>query len=512
MKIKEIIICFFLCLVVTLITGYMVFVKSENKDPFEVYQVYLDGKKLGLISSKEDLYNLINNEQKEIKETYDVDKVYPPTGLEIKKYTTYDERIISSNAIYNLIKDTEPFTINGYEIKIKSPVESETADNKSDKSDKPENVEYTEKKIYVLDKQIFEDSMNDFINVFIDENEYKAYIEDNQVEITDTGELIKNIYFEDIITIKKTNISTEEKIFTSDTELSQYLLYGSLAEQDKYTVETGDTISSIAFANKLNVEEFLIANPQYTNESNLLSPGQNVNIGLISPILTLTYELYKVEDLETDFETNVTYDYNLSVGVEKITQEGVKGLNRAAEKIFISNGETLSLEITSTTILRPSISKEVTKGGKKNYYVSGNIEISDDNGVWAWPTAKPYVISSYFAWRWGKMHEGLDISGCGDGSPIYAAGSGTVVSAGTGGVMGWKSGINVILSHPNGYYTVYAHLKNYAVKEGQVVEKGQRIGSMGRSGYVTGVHLHFGVYNGMPYHGGSVMNPLLLYR
>ena len=72
--------------------------------PKNVYQVYLDGKKIGLVDNKEELLSLINEEQQDIKDKYKVLNVYPPTGFEIEEYISYDENISSANEIYKKIK------------------------------------------------------------------------------------------------------------------------------------------------------------------------------------------------------------------------------------------------------------------------------------------------------------------------------------------------------------------------------------------------------------------------
>jgi murein DD-endopeptidase MepM/ murein hydrolase activator NlpD len=98
-----------------------------------------------------------------------------------------------------------------------------------------------------------------------------------------------------------------------------------------------------------------------------------------------------------------------------------------------------------------------------------------------------------------RMHEGIDIIGD-VGTPVYAAGHGIVRYAGrTGG--GYGSVIEI--SHGYGYSTLYAHLSKVYVRPGQAVKRGDRIARSGRSGLVSGPHLHYEVkYN------GRKMNPV----
>ena len=131
-------------------------------------------------------------------------------------------------------------------------------------------------------------------------------------------------------------------------------------------------------------------------------------------------------------------------------------------------------------------------------------------GLWAWPTAHPYCITSPFGRRWGKMHNALDISCSGYGSPIYAANNGTVEVANNSSP--WPNGNYVVINHNNGYYTIYAHLASVKVVEGQVVSMGQVIGTMGHSGNATGTHLHFGISVGFPDKGGTYYNPMSFYK
>lgn len=95
----------------------------------------------------------------------------------------------------------------------------------------------------------------------------------------------------------------------------------------------------------------------------------------------------------------------------------------------------------------------------------------------------------------GKGHNGLDFAAP-IGTPLKAALSGTVLATGnTDAVRGCYSfGKWVMLRHANGLNTMYAHLSQINVTDGQSVTTGQVIGYSGETGYATGPHLHFGVY------------------
>jgi murein DD-endopeptidase MepM/ murein hydrolase activator NlpD len=93
-----------------------------------------------------------------------------------------------------------------------------------------------------------------------------------------------------------------------------------------------------------------------------------------------------------------------------------------------------------------------------------------------------------------RLHAGMDIAAPA-GTPIGAAGAGTVVSA------GWRGGYGnaVIIDHGGGVATLYAHQSRLAASVGQTVTQGQVIGYVGTTGYSTGNHLHWEVrVNGTP--------------
>jgi len=109
-----------------------------------------------------------------------------------------------------------------------------------------------------------------------------------------------------------------------------------------------------------------------------------------------------------------------------------------------------------------------------------------------WPVNGP--LTSPFGYRWGRLHEGVDI-GVGFGTPIHAAAGGTVIHA------GWLGGYGnlVVVDHGNGLSTAYAHQQRVYVSPGQGVAQGDVLGEVGSTGHSFGPHLHFEVrVNGNP--------------
>ena len=251
---------------------------SSSKEASRIYNVYLKGNYLGSIKDDNELYSLINTKQTNIKNKYDVDKVYPPNDLSIVDSYSYNTTLNDLNTIYNKIESLDDFTIKGYEVTVLS---------ENDKDNK---------KFYVLDKKVFEDAVKNFVLAFIDEDKYNDYINGTQEELTDIGVVYQSMYIKEKISFKEKLISIKEKIYTDVNELSQDLLFGNNNVMNTYEVTDGDTIASVSEANDLNVQEFLIANPKYASENSLLAIGDKVNITLINPMLTFSYSVYEISE------------------------------------------------------------------------------------------------------------------------------------------------------------------------------------------------------------------------
>lgn len=108
---------------------------------------------------------------------------------------------------------------------------------------------------------------------------------------------------------------------------------------------------------------------------------------------------------------------------------------------------------------------------------------------------KNFFVTQEFSWH----HWGVDLS-ADEGSPVFPVATGKVVEIKN---LPWGFGNYLLIDHQNGQRSLYAHLSQIEVKEGQSVGKETIIGRVGHTGWATGNHLHLEVYqNGLP------LNPL----
>jgi murein DD-endopeptidase MepM/ murein hydrolase activator NlpD len=156
--------------------------------------------------------------------------------------------------------------------------------------------------------------------------------------------------------------------------------------------------------------------------------------------------------------------------------------DREAAEDHLAGLQAASAQLSST--IQSSSSAAPASTGAGSVSASGLI----------WPVGG--VVTSGYGWRWGRMHEGIDISAPA-GSTVVAAASGTVIFA------GWMGGYGqlVVIDHGGGLATAYAHLS--AIYASGAVGQGQGIGAVGCTGSCTGNHLHFEVRV-----NGSAVDPM----
>jgi len=245
-----------------------------------------------------------------------------------------------------------------------------------------------------------------------------------------------------------------------------------------YTVQNGDTVSTIARHFGITVNTILWAN-NLTSFS-LIRPGDRLSI------LPYSGVLYTVKKGDTLAKIAQTYDVEL----EKILSCNTLGNSLSiGQKIVVPGAKKIASTVTS----RPTNTGQSGISVIKNLIKNPTVKTSGNK--MAWPTSGNR-ITQYFSWR----HTGLDIANK-VGTPIYAADSGTVIIA----QGGWNGGYGntIVIDHGGGKKTRYGHASKLFVKVGDEVEKGENIAAMGSTGRSTGSHLHFEVLI-----GGVKYNPL----
>lgn len=166
--------------------------------------------------------------------------------------------------------------------------------------------------------------------------------------------------------------------------------------------------------------------------------------------------------------------------------ESYRGFEHSSEMIEVANKLDI---LSSKTIVQAKSFKHIT-----------NLVINKEMMLACIPSIQPvavkdlYRIASPFGYRFHpilniyRMHAGVDLSAK-EGTPIYAAGAGTVCTSGTENGYG-----NVVkIDHGYGYMTVYGHCSKLLVKAGDKVKRGDKIALVGSTGLSTSPHCHYEV-------------------
>ncbi|MCR6545515.1 M23 family metallopeptidase [Dehalobacterium formicoaceticum] len=255
-----------------------------------------------------------------------------------------------------------------------------------------------------------------------------------------------------------------------------------------HTVESGESLWSIAMDNGMEPEELEKANPQMTG--NKLQIGTEVNLVKMEPMVHVTAVAEFSEIKPVPFEVKVEKDDSMPRGKQKVTQEGKEGQKEFTYLLVQENGEQVGKQFVNGVVLAKPVNKIVVQGTKMVLASRGS------GGSLKWPLNGP--ITSRFGNRRLGYHTGLDINGD-TGDPVRAAEAGKVTYAGWDG----SYGKIVRISHGNGAETWYAHLSAFEVGVGDEVDQGDLIAKVGNTGRSTGSHLHFEVRS-----NGNALNPL----
>lgn len=268
---------------------------------------------------------------------------------------------------------------------------------------------------------------------------------------------------------------------------------------ENYVVKDGDVIGSIAREYGVNVGTILWANGLTVRS--LIKPGMTLKIPPVSGVLHKVAKNDTIDKLAKLYATdadairkaNTLTDGQLSLG-DELMIPGASPVNTSSPVATRQQGNIKAdVPISRITGKAVDVYQEIT-GKEDSRPKPADIDDAAATTKLLWPT-RLHQINQYWGWK----HTGLDIEGDYT-DPIYASEDGVVTTA------GWNSGgygMQIVIDHPNGFRTRYAHASKMFVKVGDKVKRGEVIAMVGTTGRSTGTHLHYEVYL-----NGTRLNPL----
>lgn len=224
----------------------------------------------------------------------------------------------------------------------------------------------------------------------------------------------------------------------------------------------------------------------------------------------------KIEILkkELDSKEKVLTEAQTNIKKSKIAQQNIMVAKEAEVAKLSKKEKDLLSKIDNLQAKRREAEREIERAAA--HYIGNTLYVG---GEFGWPAPNASAITTYFGEYYEystDYHKGIDISGPGN-QPIVAANGGTVVET-KNNVDGFsytaQYGNYVIIDHGGGFFTMYAHGRygSVIVSPGQEVERGEKLMTMGDTGYSFGQHLHFELvkdpYQPYQYSGAYRIDPL----
>lgn len=298
---------------------------------------------------------------------------------------------------------------------------------------------------------------------------------------------------------------TQKQINTTQLQISQ-LADGIATKQSAIEQDRAGLAESLR---RLYQAEQIPLSVTIFNSDNVTEAWQNVdNMATLQQSVRGDIEKLS-EETQSLTETKLTAEQkkaNLLKQQQTLaTQQGSLNATRSAQATLLS--QTKSQEAAYQAILKQK------QAAKKDFEdtlreLQSKLKSADTTtvpvagtGVLSWPL-ESVRITQYFgdtefsrtaAYK-GNGHNGLDFRAS-IGTPVLSALGGTVQEINLGSAANCQYGKWVLVKHNNGLSTLYAHLSSISVSSGQSVGTGDTIGYSGDTGYATGPHLHFTVYN-----------------
>ena len=258
-----------------------------------------------------------------------------------------------------------------------------------------------------------------------------------------------------------------------------------------YKVRSGDTLTGIA--RKFDVSMMTI---WWAND---LKSKDDLHIGQVLTIPPVTGLVITVKS--TDTLQSIADSYGVDP-TDILTENGIQDPNLVVGQVLVvpnAAGKGIATPKPKPTVTTTTVTHHPSSGGGGGG--TAHQPHTYTGGAMLWPVVGGNnYISQYFHYG----HWAIDIA-ADYGSTVRAAAGGTVIFA------GWKDnggGYQVWISHGSNLYTTYNHMSAITVGRGESVGRGTQVGRIGQTGNATGPHLHFEVWIGPVWNGGTRVKPL----
>lgn len=397
------------------------------------YEVYVDGRNIGLVTDQSTVYDAINEVKADVKSYLGEEKEYEKTPVFVR-------RIVSNSKLASK-DDLSSALLSGIDAMVECYA------------------------IYVSDEPVLGVASEEAAEWVLGKYKQKytggEITDDTVVDFCEKTQVKKDFLHIGLLQTPEDALET---------------LSGGTKAEAVYTVQPSDTLWDIAVKYNTTVEHLLAMNENLTEN---IHEGTKVRVEESVPLLSVK-SVQTVSMVESvPYTVDKIDDSTIYQGTTVVSREGKNGEAKVLAKITKINGTQTDKEILESETISAPVSRIEKVGTKERPKTTGS-------GSFIRPTYGS--LSSRYGSRWGRRHTGIDIAGSYN-SDIKAADGGVVTFS------GWMSGYGnyVVVNHENGYQTAYGHCASLLVKNGDRVAKGDVIAKMGNTGRSTGTHLHFEV-------------------
>lgn len=447
--------------------------KNELVDACEIT---LEGNTVAIAESEEVVYDAIDDIRASYEAAENLDTSKTELSLDFEAVRTTSDNITSSENLRSLLVTALRFKISGYELLMDGvhvayfTSEEECLQaleraktkyvnrNLSDKTVLSIDIqtEYSIEPVDVLSTQMA--SLSEAVNAIID------------------GTPVQKTYY--VSGIEELNEIAQEKnlLYSEEYNKTLELINNAAVINKDVSNAVSNSIIITPYGELPSKYPFVVTEP------------------LATFVATVESRVTETIPYSTIYKTDSSMLYTRSI----VSRNGSNGIKTAVYGDTYVNGVLTESNLISSQVTSAPVDKIIIKGTamSSGTYIYAH---SGGNGMFIWPTTG--LVTTVYGTRgslWPNGHTGFDIANSA-GTPIYAAASGTVITA----TYSSNYGYYVEIKHNATYTTRYCHMTRYAVTAGQTVSQGELIGYMGATGKVTGVHLHLEMLQ-----NGATINPV----